>query len=350
MKHTLLLIVSILMAGAAYSQVKLGSNAGAPHSSTVLDLESTTRGMLLPRMTSVQRSAISSPAAGLMVYNTTLSCTEVYNGTQWGCLDYVLTPSLPSLGGSLSTSNGTDPFSANTTCTTAVISAQHTSSTCSGSVTTPQGNTYNVVLINGLCWMQTNLKDTPSNYAYNNTWLNNANYGPDTARYGYNNTSFTSGSAGFQATEPAAGEGMLYQWKAAMNGSTVERAQGACPSGWHIPSDCEWMYMEHSLGMSVANQNSGGTRNSGSVGSQLSTLTSGGTNSAQWFGLMAGWRINNGTGQFQQRGSQVYFISSTIASLVLYSHWSRRLLTSASGVQRTNLPVAIACSVRCLKD
>ncbi len=36
--------------------------------------------------------------------------------------------------------------------------------------------------------------------------------------------------------------------------------EGICPSGWHIPSDGEWMELEMSLGMSVAEANSTGLR------------------------------------------------------------------------------------------
>jgi hypothetical protein len=51
--------------------------------SSILTLESTTRGFLPPRMTSTQRDAISSPAAGLVIYNTTTNLLNVYNGTMW---------------------------------------------------------------------------------------------------------------------------------------------------------------------------------------------------------------------------------------------------------------------------
>jgi hypothetical protein len=52
-------------------------------SSSILTLESTTRGFLPPRMTSAQRDAIASPATGLVVYNTTDNRLSVYNGTAW---------------------------------------------------------------------------------------------------------------------------------------------------------------------------------------------------------------------------------------------------------------------------
>lgn len=41
--------------------------------------------------------------------------------------------------------------------------------------------------------------------------------------------------------------GAIYTWTAAMNGSTVEGAQGICPNGWHIPKDSEWYTLESYL-------------------------------------------------------------------------------------------------------
>lgn len=51
--------------------------------SAVLEASSTTRGFLPPRMTTTQKNAIVSPAAGLMVYDTTLSTMTFYNGSSW---------------------------------------------------------------------------------------------------------------------------------------------------------------------------------------------------------------------------------------------------------------------------
>jgi len=55
-----------------------------PHDySAVLEASSTTRGFLPPRLTTTQKNAIASPAAGLMVYDTTLSTMTFYNGSGW---------------------------------------------------------------------------------------------------------------------------------------------------------------------------------------------------------------------------------------------------------------------------
>lgn len=51
--------------------------------SALMSLESTTRGFLPPRMTTTQRDAITSPATGLSIYNTTTNSVEFYNGSVW---------------------------------------------------------------------------------------------------------------------------------------------------------------------------------------------------------------------------------------------------------------------------
>jgi hypothetical protein len=66
----------------ANTDAMIGS-ASAPDASAVLETRSTTRGFLPPRMTTTQRNAIASPAAGLIVYDTTLNLPHFFNGTIW---------------------------------------------------------------------------------------------------------------------------------------------------------------------------------------------------------------------------------------------------------------------------
>ena len=61
----------------------LSVGVNTPDASALLDLTSTTKGLLLPRMTTTQINAIATPAAGLTVYNTTLALICFYNGTAW---------------------------------------------------------------------------------------------------------------------------------------------------------------------------------------------------------------------------------------------------------------------------
>src|SRR5690348_14986073 len=68
----------------AQTGVKIAATAGTAHPSSMLDVESTTKGVLVPRMTAAQRGAISGPAAGLLVYQTDApSGYWYYNGSAW---------------------------------------------------------------------------------------------------------------------------------------------------------------------------------------------------------------------------------------------------------------------------
>jgi hypothetical protein len=67
---------------------RLGVGGGISSVSAALAVESTTQGFLLPRMTDTQRNAISSPVAGLMIWNTTDGKPSVYDGTTWQNLSY----------------------------------------------------------------------------------------------------------------------------------------------------------------------------------------------------------------------------------------------------------------------
>jgi len=60
------------------AQTAIGGNT--PHSSAMLDVQSTNKGVLFPRMTTTQRNAISPAATGLMIFNTTTGCLEINLG------------------------------------------------------------------------------------------------------------------------------------------------------------------------------------------------------------------------------------------------------------------------------
>ena len=69
MSRTLLVAFSILTALVAHAQ-GVGINKQTPDASALLDLTSTDRGLLVPRMTAIQRNAIPVPALSLMIFNT----------------------------------------------------------------------------------------------------------------------------------------------------------------------------------------------------------------------------------------------------------------------------------------
>ncbi|TAE68985.1 MAG: hypothetical protein EAZ85_13580, partial [Bacteroidetes bacterium] len=63
------------------AQVKIGDNPTIINGSAILELESTNKGFLLPRLSSTQRDAIASPAKGLIIFNTTTNELQVNTGT-----------------------------------------------------------------------------------------------------------------------------------------------------------------------------------------------------------------------------------------------------------------------------
>jgi hypothetical protein len=80
-KTTLLILVLLALSLRGFSQIGIGTIT--PNSSAALDVTSTTSGFLPPRMTQAQRNAITSPAAGLTVYDTTTNSNWFFNGTIW---------------------------------------------------------------------------------------------------------------------------------------------------------------------------------------------------------------------------------------------------------------------------
>lgn len=71
-------------------QAQVGINIQTPDASAALHIESTTQGVLIPRMTTAKKNAISAPATGLIVYDTDLRCISQNVGTptqkNWVCL------------------------------------------------------------------------------------------------------------------------------------------------------------------------------------------------------------------------------------------------------------------------
>ena len=81
--------------------------ASAPAASAVLDVVSTTKGLLPPRMTSAQKEAISSPADGLLVWDTDLDGMCVYDGVKWLRLSQRSSPSVAAGAGAGSGASAT---------------------------------------------------------------------------------------------------------------------------------------------------------------------------------------------------------------------------------------------------
>jgi len=70
-----------------FSQVGINTTNSLPDSSAMLDVQSTSKGMLIPRMNTAQLREIQNPAEGLMVYDTDKKKITTYSNRQWATLD-----------------------------------------------------------------------------------------------------------------------------------------------------------------------------------------------------------------------------------------------------------------------
>jgi uncharacterized protein (TIGR02145 family) len=150
----------------------------------------------------------------------------------------------------------------------------------------------------------------------------------------------------------ANGYGKLYNWEAAMNGSTTEGAQGICATGWHIPSDNDWKILEGELGMSTAEQDREGLRGT----NQGTKLKVGGSSGFE--ARLAGFKGIDFP-PYEARGLDVKFWSSTSVTSALiasaggvgHNALIRSLSSGDAQVGRRDYrKESYSFSVRCLKN
>jgi len=84
---TIILFLLFSSLSVVHAQVAINNDNTTPDPSAMLDVKSTTRGLLAPRMTQAQRNAISSPATGLTIFQTDITPGLFYNAG---------TPAVPS--------------------------------------------------------------------------------------------------------------------------------------------------------------------------------------------------------------------------------------------------------------
>ena len=184
-------LILMILTGSMFAQnVGINDDGSPPDNSAIVDVKSNTKGFLIPRMTTAQREAITSPADGLLIYNTTTKCFNYYSGGSWKSFCGAIDPNFQ----------------------------------CGMKITDSRdGRMYNTVK-NGLqCWMAENLNvgtriDGTLNQTNNNT----------IEKYCYDNLESNCDTYGG-----------LYQWDEAMQYATTEGVKGICPNGWHLPSAFE---------------------------------------------------------------------------------------------------------------
>ena len=83
----LLGICLLLLPLFANAQVAINQTNADPDASAMLDVQSTEKGMLIPRMSTAQRTTINNPATGLLVFDNNTGGFWFYNGSGWTELD-----------------------------------------------------------------------------------------------------------------------------------------------------------------------------------------------------------------------------------------------------------------------
>jgi uncharacterized protein (TIGR02145 family) len=222
----------------------------------------------------------------------------------------------------------------NVTCATQNISFTG----CGGQTSlTYDGRAYDLVEIGGQCWFAKNL--ATDQYRNGDPILT----GLDTITW----QNATVGAYAIYNNDPAndATYGKLYNWY-----TTVD-SRGLCPTGWHVPTDCEWMYLEGSLGMTVSDQQIEGARGTNEGGAMKATTNwtspnTGATNSSGFTALPGGYCYNSVPST--DIGYSGYWWSSTENGS--FSAWNRFLFYDYSIVLRFARSKQNGFSVRCLRD
>ena len=279
-------IIALFITTSSNAQVGIGVSTAARNPSAQLEVFSTTKGFLPPRMTTSERDAIVSPASGLVIFNTTTNSLEYKSSTAWATL---------------------------TTATPTVIP-----------------DALPTIQIGTQKWMTQNL---------NTSFYRNG----DTIHYVTDATEWANTTAGawcYYNNDPLNGEiyGKLYNWYAVKDSTHG----GLAPLGWHIPTDTEWTTLTTTLGgTSLA----GGKMKSAGT-TRWTTPNTGATNSSGFAGLPGGLRY--GIGSFGTIGGNGYWWSSTEGGTA-YA-WLRDLVYNSSSLDRHGGDKTIGFSVRCLRD
>ncbi len=195
---------------------------------------------------------------------------------------------------------------------------------------------YNVVKIGNQFWMAENLKYLPSVVGVGTE----SDTIPYHYVYGYDGTSVTAA----KATSNYNTYGVLYNWMAAMAGSSSSSAnpsgvQGACPSGWHLPSDAEWSQLTTFLG--GENVAGGKLKEVGTTHWQHSAAT----NETGFTALPGGFA---GVNNFVSIGQYGFWWSATAYDTS--SSWDRDISFLYSNVTREYPVNERGLSVRCIKN
>ena len=270
----------------------IGIGTSSPDNSALMDLSSSSKGFLPPRMTQEELNTIAAPANGLIVLCSNCGTNEagalaIYLDGNWMLLNTSCMNPMPPIQGTHVPSenqiiwnwntvagatgykwNTTNDYTtaedlgANTTKTETGLICNSSitryvwaySETCQSQVSTLSasttectgacagvpsilysGQTYNTVQIGTQCWLKESL-----NVGTQIDGLVDPTNNGIIEKYCFNNIESNCETYGG-----------LYQWSEMMNYNSSPGSQGICPAGWHVPTDSEWCTMEVFLDATV---------------------------------------------------------------------------------------------------
>ncbi len=219
----------------------------------------------------------------------------------------------------------------NTLCTAQTISVTG----CFGETSINYNNvTYDLIEINGQCWFQENLATTQ--------YRDGSNIPTVTTNSAW--TALTTPAYCWYNNDNASTYGALYNWFAVNTGNL-------CPTGWHVATDCDWMYLENSQALSSNDQIASGWR--GSIGGNFrnpawSSPNIGANNNSQFSALPGGYRMGSSPGNFTAATNFGFWWTSSNNNN--NTAWSRGLAYNELGINRDIIIKKSGFSVRCVKD
>ena len=204
-------------------------------------------------------------------------------------------------------------------------------------VTDFDGNVYNTVQIGTQCWMRENLRVT--HFPDGTAIPAGGDFTSNTAPYYYDNTS---------SIIPLEERGYWYNWPA---------SQGACPEGWHLPSDEEWTELTDYMSSKIEyNCNEVPDMIAKALASEFHWVTAYGecfpgdltvyTNNASGFSVVPAGESTESWSD----GEGIYSMFWSSLEQYTTSAWVRILFNSGSGVFRDYSVKLSTHSVRCLRD
>ena len=198
---------------------------------------------------------------------------------------------------------------------------------------TYQGYDYETVQIGEQCWFAENSRILPSVSPASEYSLTQ----PISYVYGYNGNSVEEA----KMTSNYSSYGVLYNFQATQQWDL-------CPSGWHVPSDEDWMELEYSLGLQQDSLSVVGYRGH-LVGSSMKSQDLWDGNNQSGLEMLAGGGTVD-SGEFVFEGERGWYWTSTEAPA--QAAWFRQLETNQSAVYRAhwNQNQQSGHSVRCIQD